>query len=253
MRQNVIIANWKLHKVKEEIKEFFNSLSARRGDFADNLEVIIAPTAIGLMLASELAKKLGISISAQNLYHESFGAFTGEISALQIKDSGSTHVLIGHSERRNLFHEDDSTIRKKISSALSSRLIPIFCIGESLQQRESNMLKEVLERQITYGLEGIDVTNPSSIILAYEPVWAIGTGKTATPQDAQFAHQIIRVCLNNTYGYEFSNKVRIVYGGSVKASNTKALLHEADVDGLLVGGASLIPDEFINIIINSIK
>ncbi len=248
MRRKVAAGNWKLHKTIAETKDFFDILKPLlRGESGP--EIIVAPVSLALWTASQCAAGSSIRIAAQNCFYENRGAFTGEISPGQIRDAGATHVIIGHSERRAIFLETDDTIRKKTKLALAEKLVPIVCIGETLQEREAGLLRKILERQLTYGLEGINA-GAADMMLAYEPVWAIGTGKTATPQDAQEAHDFIRGTIRRMLGNEFADSVRILYGGSVKPDNTASLSAMQDVDGVLVGGASLDANSFIEIINN---
>ena len=241
----VAAGNWKLQKNLAEIQEFFREYTA--GIPAGEREIVIGPTAIGLTTAVAAAKGSPVGIAAQNCYSQQSGAFTGEISPDQIKDAGGTHVILGHSERRHVFGETDADINKKIKLVLETGLVPIFCIGELLEEREAGKVEEVLERQITYGLEGIELSGPDALMIAYEPVWAIGTGKTAGPEDAQEAHAFTRSLMKKTYSESIADGVRILYGGSVKPDNAAGLMAMADVDGVLVGGASLKADSFLKI------
>jgi len=241
MRKKIAAGNWKMFKTPVETRDFLRSLKAQP---APSCEVVIAPTYLCLESAVTEAAGSFIQISAQNCYSQNQGAFTGEISPAQLCAAGVTHVILGHSERRHVFKETDQDINKKCSLALKEGLVPIFCVGEQLAERKSGQLRSVLEKQILYGLEGIDLPVPEKFVIAYEPVWAIGTGETATPEDAEEAHAFLRELMEKTAGSDFARKVRILYGGSVKPDNTAALTGKPNVDGVLVGGASLEVDSF---------
>ena len=251
-RKPIAAGNWKLHKTADEAEQFCRELTAGLGPAdAASIEIIIAPTAIALeRTRASLSRADGIAVAAQNCHYENQGAFTGEISPLLIRDLGCTHVILGHSERRAIFGESDDIIRRKIGAVLKAALVPIFCVGETLEEREGGRVREVLERQVVYGLEGIDLRGPGDLVIAYEPVWAIGTGRTASAADAQEAHEFIRNLARNLYGSEIAGGLRILYGGSVKPGNTAELTSRPDVDGALVGGASLEAESFLNIIGN---
>ncbi len=241
----VSAGNWKLQKNLREVQDFFREFNGALP--AGQREIVIAPTAVGLTTAVAAAQGSPVKIAAQNCYSEQSGAFTGEISPAQIKDAGASHVILGHSERRHIFKETDSDINKKVALVLKTGLTPIFCVGELLEEREAGKVEAVLERQVVYGLEGIDLPGANDLLIAYEPVWAIGTGKTAGPDDAQKAQSFIRGLIKKLYGDSFAAGMRILYGGSVKPDNTAGLMAMADVDGVLVGGASLTPDSFLKI------
>ncbi|MDD5609738.1 MAG: triose-phosphate isomerase, partial [Ignavibacterium sp.] len=213
----------------------------------DNL-VIIAPPYTSLETACALIKDTEIKLSAQNMHFEESGAFTGEISAGMLKSAGCEYVILGHSERRTIFSETDEIINKKLKKALSSELLPIFCIGETLEERESGKTNSIVERQISSGLDGISESDFNKIIIAYEPVWAIGTGKTATPDQAQEVHKFIRNLIEKIYSKNSAEKCIILYGGSVKPDNSAELLSQNDIDGALVGGACLKSYSFLEII-----
>lgn len=247
-RKPVAAGNWKMHQTVAETRSFMEELHAAPTDHLHSTEVVLAPTALGLPLLVEQARGLPIGIAGQNCHWESKGAFTGEVSPALLRDAGATYVLIGHSERRELFGESDDHVRRKTAAALQNGLVPIVCVGETLKAREAGQLKEVLERQLVYGLEGIEIANPTGFMIAYEPVWAIGTGRTAGPSDAQEAHAFIRSVLVALLGNQSSERIRILYGGSVKPDNASELCGGADVDGVLVGGASLKADSFLSII-----
>lgn len=186
--------------------------------------------------------------SAQDVYFEQKGAFTGEISPAMLKDVGCTYVLCGHSERRHVIRESDEFVGKKVTAAINGGLLPILCVGELLEERDGGKMEQVVERHLRTGLAGLDAEKMSAVTIAYEPVWAIGTGRTATPQQAQEVHKFIRGLLAKMYGKDLAGEIRILYGGSVKPDNARELMAQADVDGLLVGGASLKADDFLKII-----
>ena len=211
-------------------------------------EVMIAPPFTKLAVISELIKGKPIKLGAQDMYWEASGAYTGEISASQLKDVGCSHVIIGHSERRKLFGETDAAVRKKLQTAIANKLVPVVCIGETLEEREAGRTFKVLETQVKGGLEGFAPADLSTLVVAYEPVWAIGTGKTATPDQAEEAHLFVRKQLAGLYGKALADSVRILYGGSVTPENIDALMAQPDLDGALVGGASLKPVSFLRIV-----
>jgi len=246
MRTKIVAGNWKMYKTINEALELVKAI--HYGCQCNQIEIIVAPSAIALQKVSEFLKNSYIKTAAQNLFWEDFGAYTGEISAPMIKDAGAEYVIIGHSERRQYFGETDSSVNQKTKAALTHKLIPIVCVGETLAQREAGKIGIILENQITGGLDGLNEQEIANIVIAYEPVWAIGTGKTATPNQAEEAHVMIRDLIARKFGVDTSNKVRILYGGSVKPSNSKELLNLPNVDGALVGGASLKAQEFIDII-----
>ncbi len=244
LRRPVAAGNWKLYQTRQEAQDFVAQFLAQTAEERSRIEVILAPTALLVADVARFVAGSGVSVAAQNCYWEARGAFTGELSPELIRDAGGTHVLIGHSERREIFSETDDWIRRKTQAAQRAGLVPIVCVGESLQAREAGRLQEVLERQLVYGFEGIEVDAPENLMLAYEPIWAIGTGRTAGPQDAQEAHAFIRSVLVGLWGFEIAERIRILYGGSVKPDNAAELCRRADVDGVLVGGASLQADSF---------
>jgi triosephosphate isomerase len=243
MRRPFIAANWKMNKTAPEAVDFVQSFLPLVKDVND-AEIVIAPPFTALHAVSSKIKGTNVALSAQNVYYEEKGAFTGEVSPVMLKDAGCEYVIIGHSERRQYFYESDEIVNKKIKSAQKNGLKAIFCIGETLSQREGGKTFDVLNSQIEKGLKEIDA---SGIVAAYEPVWAIGTGKTATPDQAQEAHLHIRSRLMNLVG-EAADKIRILYGGSVTPENVDSLMACPDVDGALVGGASLKPDSFERIV-----
>lgn len=248
LRRPVAAGNWKLHQNQLETRAFVEQFTAVAADLLARSDVIIAPTALGLPALASLLRGTSIGVAAQNCYWEPRGAFTGELSPELIRDAGGTHVLIGHSERRELFGETDDMVRRKIQAAQRAGIIPIVCVGETLEAREAGLLKSVLERQLVYGLEGVDVASPENFMIAYEPIWAIGTGRTAGPGDAQEAQAFIRGVLIGLLGPETAERIRILYGGSVKPDNAGELCERPDVDGVLVGGASLTAESFAAIL-----
>ncbi len=237
-RTPIIAANWKMYKTGAEAQEFLTQI---KGKIASSVKVFIAPsfTALPVMTSKEVV------LGAQNMHEAEEGAFTGEISARMLKDAGARFVILGHSERRRLFHESDGLIHQKLKKAISSGLLPILCVGETLEARESKKTFDVLSTQLKTALAGI---SPSEIVLAYEPVWAIGTGKTATPEIAQEAHLFCRGFLQKLWGEDHAAKTPILYGGSVTPETASALAKQPDIDGALVGGASLDVAKFIQII-----
>ncbi|MBV6421084.1 MAG: Bifunctional PGK/TIM [Ignavibacteriaceae bacterium] len=250
MRKKVIAGNWKMnmdiHQSQKLVSEIINGLGK------DNrAEVIICPPFTSLNEVSSLLKGTQIKLGAQNMFYEESGAFTGEISADMLKSVDCEFVIIGHSERRVIFNESDELINKKIKTALTKGLKPIFCIGELLGQREKNETMKVVTQQIEKGLEGISSEQMKNIIIAYEPVWAIGTGKTATPQQAQEVHSFIRDLIAKKFSTSVVENLIIQYGGSVKSENSGELLSQKDIDGALVGGACLKADSFLGIIVSA--
>jgi triosephosphate isomerase len=247
MRKKIIAGNWKmnmnLHQSQKLISEIINGL--RKNDKA---EVIVCPPFTSLSEVSNLLKGTQIKLGAQNMYYEESGAYTGEISADMLKSVGCEYVILGHSERRVIFNESDELINKKILAALSKGLKPIFCVGELLEQRESGNTMQVVSRQVEKGLEGVTPAQMKNIIIAYEPVWAIGTGKTATPEQAQEVHFFIRELVAKKFSTTVAENLIIQYGGSVKPDNSGELLAQKDIDGALVGGACLKADSFLGII-----
>jgi triosephosphate isomerase len=243
VRKHVIAGNWKMHTTVPEALELVRGLlpscSGKTG-----VEVVIGPPFTALHAVSCEIKGKGIGLAAQNMHYEPKGAFTGEVSAPMLKDAGCTHVIIGHSERRQYFCETDEAVNKKVKVALAAGLTPIMCIGESLAEREAGVTFKVIETQLVGGLAGLTPEQASSVIVAYEPVWAIGTGKTATPEQAQEVHKFIREKLLGSFGENAASRIRVLYGGSVKPDNVKSLMAMGDIDGALVGGACLKADSF---------
>ncbi|HDG67800.1 MAG TPA: triose-phosphate isomerase [candidate division Zixibacteria bacterium] len=249
MRKKLIAGNWKMHKTVPEAQTLARQLADRLSDvnFAD---VAICPPFVDLYPVSLILreKESKIILGAQNMHPEPKGAFTGEISAEMLLSAGAKMVILGHSERRHIFGETDGFINAKVRRALEVGLVPILCIGETLEQRKAGKTNDVLREQITKSLAGVQIDDPHKIIIAYEPVWAIGTGVNATPEQAQEAHTFVRGLLAQLWGEQVAQEVRILYGGSVKPANAQSLLTQPDVDGALVGGASLDADSFEGII-----
>jgi triosephosphate isomerase (TIM) len=247
MRRPIIVGNWKMHKTAAEAVALVNALRASVTQVQD-VDIGVAPPFTALMAVAEALRGSTLFVVAQNMHWEPQGAFTGEISAAMLTDIGCARVIIGHSERRQYFAETDATVNKKLRAALNAQLDPILCIGETLEQREGNATFSVLEQQVRHGLADIAAESMSRVVIAYEPIWAIGTGKTATPTQAQEVHAFIRGLLGELYGKALAGEVRIQYGGSVNAGNIQALMTQSDVDGALVGGASLEASSFAQIV-----
>lgn len=251
MRKPVIAGNWKMNKTINEAIELVNILKRELVD-TQEADIIICPVYTALSEVSDLLIDSNIFLGAQNVYWETSGAFTGEVSPLMLKDAGCSYVIIGHSERRKYFDETDEAVNKRIKAAQAADLIPIFCVGETLEEREANKTIEVVEKQLKGGLEGLENEVLLKLIIAYEPVWAIGTGKTATPEQAQEIHKSIRRWLEDHYSPEAAESLRILYGGSVKPDNIRELMRKGDIDGALVGGAALDSSSFVGIVKNSL-
>jgi triosephosphate isomerase len=239
--------NWKMYKTPSETRAFFEVFRPLVAE-AKHCEIVICPPFSDLAAAVEAAKGSNIQVGAQNLYWAKEGAFTGEVSGPMIRAAGASHVIIGHSERRQFFGETDETVLKKTVAALDAGLWPIVCVGELLEHRESGNTEAVLREQCLKGITGLDAQQFAKIVIAYEPVWAIGTGKTATPEIAADAHRIIRRETRARYGNEAAQNLRILYGGSVKPDNAKSLMAQEEINGVLVGGASLDGASFAKIV-----
>ena len=250
MRKKLIAANWKMYKTPDEAKAFVKEfIPLAAGQKHADIVLCASPTLLPAMV--DAARNNPIRISAQDMHWMDQGAYTGETSPLMLKAVGVTHVLIGHSERRQYFNETDESVNLKLKAALAHGLVPIVCVGELLAERESNQTEEVLVRQTSIALSGIEASSASPIVIAYEPVWAIGTGRTATPEIAQDAHKVVRAQVSKSLGQEIADGMRILYGGSVKPDNTGSLCACTDIDGALVGGASLDPKSFAAIVAGS--
>jgi triosephosphate isomerase len=246
-RKKLIAANWKMYKDPAQTKEFFRDflpLVAKH----DRDETVVCPPYVDLHAAVELVKGSKVAVGAQNVYWKTEGAFTGEISPTMLVAVGCTHVIIGHSERRQYFGETDDTVNLKLKAALEHGLTPIVCVGEVLEEREAGLTEDVLRRQCMRAFSTLSARKAAKLVVAYEPVWAIGTGKTATPEMASDAHVLIRGEAAKAFGDDFGAGLRILYGGSVKPENAKALMSQEEIDGALVGGASLDPKSFAAIV-----
>lgn len=246
MNKTLLVAgNWKMNKGLKESEDFLSQLSKNVSE-AQQKQVLLFPQSPLLYAMSLQLKNTKIRFGSQNVYHEEQGAYTGEISPLLLKELRASASLVGHSERREIFKETDEEIALKVRSLQNQNLIPIFCIGESLEQREAGNTFKILEQQLKIGLQHLDLSK--EIVIAYEPVWAIGTGKVATPEIAQEAHAFIRSFLKESWGAEFADSISLLYGGSVKPDNAKELGAQEDINGFLIGGASLDVDSFTEII-----
>lgn len=248
MRVPLIAGNWKMNNTIEESLNLANSLVEFSKDFDKNREILICAPYTALYSLKKVLDGSKIKLGAQNMHYEESGAYTGEISAVMLKDIGVDYVLIGHSERRQYFNESDELINKKINTALKFNIKPILCVGETLEQREANAEKDTVRTQIVNGLFNISQESLKDIVIAYEPVWAIGTGKTATSEQANEMISYIRDVIKELYDNNVSENIIIQYGGSVKGSNAAEIMAQPDIDGALVGGASLKADEFIKIV-----
>lgn len=252
MRKPIIAGNWKMNKTITESIELVNLLKRSLYD-VEGVDIVVCPPFVSLSEVGELVSDTNIGLGAQNVYWEKEGAFTGEISCAMLKDVGCDYVIIGHSERRQYFGETNETVNKKVKAALTADLKPIVCVGEKLEERKAGKAFDVVRDHVENSLAGISREDMLKIVIAYEPVWAIGTGVNATKEEAQEMHKYIRGLLKNMYDPDLANAVRIQYGGSVKPENTKELISQEDVDGALVGGASLKADSFTAIVKNSLK
>ena len=247
MRLPIVAGNWKMNKTVDESIELANSI--KRGVFdVSGAEIVLCPPFTSLSDVSEMILDSNIALGAQNCYWLSEGAYTGEVAPRMLKNAGCTYVIIGHSERRALFNETNETVNKKVRAVLEEGLKPIMCVGERLEEREANKTFDVVGDHVAGGLKDVKKTDLEKIVIAYEPVWAIGTGKNATPHQAEEVHSFIRDTLAKMYDKKISEIVRIQYGGSVKPSNVEGIMNEKDVDGSLVGGASLKAESFIEIV-----
>ena len=246
-RRPLIAGNWKMYKTCPEAVDTIAKLKELVNDVSD-VDIMIAPPFTALSKVAETVAGSNIQLGAQNLSWHDEGAYTGEISAPMIISAGCTHVIIGHSERRQYFNETDGSVNQRIVAAIRHKLVPVFCVGETEAEREADTTFSVLDKQVTDGLQGIALEDLADLVIAYEPVWAIGTGKTATTEQAQEVHQYLRGLLAKNYGSEFAQSIRILYGGSVKPANISELMSMPDVDGALVGGASLDAVTFSQIV-----
>ncbi len=250
MRTPFIAANWKMFKTVQEAVVFVKELRSMVKDVSD-VEIVVAPPFTAVHAVAEAARNSPVGVAGQDLHWEREGAFTGEVSAGMLKEAGAEYVIIGHSERRRLFGETDATVNRKLVAALGAGLCPIVCIGETLEERERDETNAVLDRQIKAGLDGLSGAQVATLVVAYEPVWAIGTGRNATPQQAGEAHAHIRTRLRQWFGGDAADQCHVIYGGSVKPDNIHDLVALPDVDGALVGGASLDVRGFFDIVARS--
>jgi triosephosphate isomerase len=238
-----VAANWKMFKTRAEARAFTDAFKkAWKND--GKVKAAICPSYTALSTVAGEISGTGIHLGAQNIHFEEKGAFTGECSAGQLKEAGCDHAIVGHSERRKIFKETDADINKKVKTCLKEGIVPIFCVGETLEEREGGKMQAVIKEQLSAGLAGVSSADALKVVVAYEPVWAIGTGKTATPEQAQEVHAFIRAWLAEAYGADVAEKIIIQYGGSVKPENTAAIMKGKDVDGALIGGAALDPAAF---------
>jgi triosephosphate isomerase len=247
MRRSLIAGNWKLHNTLAQSRELATGLARELADISD-IDIVVAPVYTAIATVAEQLKDSPVAVAAQNCYPEETGAFTGEVSPLLLKDAGCRYVIIGHSERRQLFNETDRLINQKIIKVLDSGLLPILCIGETLAERQNEQTLDVLAGQLKQGLAQLSAAQLGQLIIAYEPVWAIGTGVTASNEQAQEAHSFIRGVIQGLSTPEIAAGCRILYGGSVKPDNVDGLLAQDDIDGALVGGASLKLADFVRIV-----
>ena len=248
MRKKILAANWKMNLTHIEAESYMHTFLGEIGE-VDDVEIVMIPPFTSIPVLAQISEKAPfIRIGAQNMYWERSGAYTGEISATMLRVLFVKYVVIGHSERRILFGETDETVNRKVHSALEAGLRPIVCVGESTTQRDNDEVETVLRRQLELGLKDLSVKDAVEIVIAYEPVWAIGTGRTATPAQAEEAHRFIRSVLSKIFGTGPAERVRIQYGGSVKPENAQELMRQSDIDGALIGGASLDPHSFAKII-----
>lgn len=252
MRKPFIAGNWKMNKTDSEAKELVSELK-NKIDGIGNIDVLVCPPFTALGAALTVLQGSSIVMGAQNIYWQESGAFTGEVSAQMIKSIGCKFVIIGHSERRKYFFETNSEVNKKIKAAISASVLPIVCVGETLDEREQGKEKDVVQKQLREGLDSLSEKDLDKLTLAYEPVWAIGTGKTATGSQAEEMHAFVRSWLKETYSSQCADNLRILYGGSVKPDNIKELMSQGNIDGALVGGASLDVENFTQIIKNALS
>lgn len=244
MRKKMIVGNWKMNKTVPEALNFVQELLASADEFPKQATTVVVPPSLATYAVSEVLANSKFKVGVQNVCWAESGAFTGEISAAMAKTAGAEYAIVGHSERRQLFHEDGDMLNRKLKAVLAAGLTPIFCIGETLAEREEGRFNEILAQQILEGFDGFTVEEVARIVIAYEPIWAIGTGKTAAPSDAEAVHSFIRNRLVDKYSAKIADEITLLYGGSVKPSNSAALFAEPDIDGALIGGASLKVADF---------
>jgi len=247
MRKPLIAGNWKMYKTWDEAQKLAKNIKAELNDVND-VDIVVCPPFTALAAVHEIIKDSDIALGAQNMHWENEGAYTGEISPVFLVDLGCKYVILGHSERRQHFRETDEEINRKIKAALAYGLTPILCVGETIYEREKGETENVVERELTNALSGLKYDDIKNIIIAYEPIWAIGTGKTATPEIAEAVHKFIRNFIEKNYSSEVASELRILYGGSIKPDNIRGLMEEPDIDGGLVGGASLKAESFVGIV-----
>ena len=246
-RKKLIAGNWKMNNTNGEAVSLVKEILENAKNVVDK-DIVVAPTFTCLSEVNSVIKNTNVKLAAQNMYHEASGAFTGQISSDMLKDVGCEYVILGHSECRSIFGETDSLINKKIKRALEASIKPIFCIGETLEEREKGITNSIVQNQTKAGFDGISLDDAKNVIIAYEPVWAIGTGKTATPEDADSVHKVIRDTLKSIYNDTVAENMIILYGGSMNENNAGELLNMPNIDGGLIGGAALKADKFLAII-----
>lgn len=253
MRRTLIAGNWKMNNNIDEGLKLIDNLKSLSNSFDENVDVLVCPSFTSLYSVKKSLAGTNIKLGAQNMHYEANGAFTGEVSVLMLKNIGVDYVIIGHSERRQYFNESDEAVNKKLKSALEYDIIPILCVGETLEQRKNKNEKEIVKNQLINAFKNIEPFNAVKVVIAYEPIWAIGTGINATSEEANEMASFIRECISQIYNNDLSSNILIQYGGSVKGDNAKEILTQKDIDGALVGGASLKADEFVKIINYAIR
>ena len=251
-RKLIIAANWKMNKGPAETVEFIEAFLPGAEELAGSCDIVIAPPFVSISAAAGLLAESVVALSSQNVSEQDEGAFTGEVSTSMLNEVGVQYVILGHSERRSIYGESDAFINAKVVKALAADLKPLFCIGETLEEREGGNLEEVLRTQVSGGLAGLSEDDMANVVVAYEPVWAIGTGVTASPEQAQEAHAFVRSLISDIFGVVVGEAIRIQYGGSVKPGNSAELMAQPDIDGALVGGASLEAQSFRDLIANGL-
>lgn len=248
MRRLLIAGNWKMNCGPYDAAELLEGLKSRKAEVDEHVDVLVCPPFVSIGMAVKYLYDTDIQVGAQNLHFEENGAFTGEVSGSMLAESGCNYVIVGHSERRQYFGETDESVNKRVHKAIEHKLAPIICVGESLEQRQKDVHFELVKEQVRAALNEVSETQALDVVIAYEPIWAIGTGETATPEQAQVMHEYIRTVLSDLYSQEIADQINILYGGSMKPANAQELLSQTDVDGGLIGGASLDADSFSEII-----
>jgi triosephosphate isomerase len=248
MRKPFVAGNWKMNTDSHASVSLAEAVASGSSEIAEQVHIAVIPPFVYIPAVVKAVSSAHIAVGAQDIYYEQKGAFTGEISPSMLKDVGCTYALCGHSERRHVIGETDELVNKKVSATISGGLLPILCVGELIEERKASKTEEVVTKQIKNGLAGLSAEKASAVTIAYEPVWAIGTGLTATPQQAQEVQALIRELIGEMYGGQLAEEIRILYGGSAKPGNAADLMGQQDIDGLLVGGASLKADDFVSII-----